>query len=97
MVDEPGRDGARNGFRDRSRVSRPVRPTVSGANGGPARTTGGGSAGVEHDLLDDMMSDLLSDDEVAPRRSQEEARGAGRPTGAGVGVVPSRTPLDKSL
>ena len=68
MIDEPGRDGARNSFRDRSLVSRPVRPTVSGANGGPARPAGGGSAGVEHDLLDDMMSDLLSDDEVTPSR-----------------------------
>lgn len=90
MTDEPGRDGARNSFRDRSRVSRPVRPTVSGTNGGPARPAGGEPAGVEHDLLDDMMSDLLSDDEVAPRRSQDEARGTGRPTGAGVGGVPSR-------
>lgn len=90
MTDEPGRDGARNSFRDRSRVSRPVRPTVSGTNGGPARPAGGEPAGIEHDLLDDMMSDLLSDDEVAPRRSQDEARGTGRPTGAGVGGVPSR-------
>lgn len=90
MTDEPGRDGARNSFRDRSRVSRPVRPTVSGANGGPARPAGGEPAGVEHDLLDDMMSDLLSDDEVTSSRSQDEARGTGRPTGAGVGGVPSR-------
>ena len=90
MTDEPGRDGARNSFRDRSRVSRPVRPTVSGANGGPARPAGGEPAGVEHDLLDDMMSDLLSDDEVTSSRSQDEARGTGRPTGAGVGGVTSR-------
>lgn len=90
MIDEPGRDGARNSFRDRSRVSRPVRPTTPGANGGPARPAGGEPAGVEHDLLDDMMSDLLSDDEVTSSRSQDEARGTGRPTGAGVGVVPSR-------
>ena len=90
MIDEPGRDGARNSFRDRSRVSRPVRPTTPGANGGPARPAGGEPAGVEHDLLDDMMSDLLSDDEVTPSRSQDNTRGAGRPTGAGVGVVPSR-------
>ena len=90
MTDEPGRDGARNSFRDRSRVSRPVRPTVSGANGGPVRPAGGEPAGVEHDLLDDMMSDLLSDDEVTSSRSQDEARGTGRPTGVGVGGVTSR-------
>ena len=90
MTDEPGRDGARNSFRDRSRVSRPVRPTTPGANGGPARPAGGEPAGVEHDLLDDMMSDLLSDDEVTPSRSQDNTRGTGRPTGASVGGVPSR-------
>ena len=90
MTDEPGRDGARNSFRDRSRVSHPVRPTVSGANGGPVRPAGGEPAGVEHDLLDDMMSDLLSDDEVTSSRSQDEARGTGRPTGVGVGGVTSR-------